>query len=100
PREVVGVIDDAHLVGLGVTHANIDGLRGRRRHQDATAAAASLRALVAAVGSGALKIAEPATTISTPASTARAMFERSMPPSISIGAAALPAGSSIARIVA
>src|SRR5688572_6572677 len=97
PHEVIGVIHHTHLVGFSVAHTNGDALRGLWGHHEETAAA-SFKALVAAAGSDVLKMAEPATTISTPASTARAMFDRSMPPSISIGAFLLPARSSIPRI--
>src|SRR5262249_26104056 len=96
PHEIVRVVHDAHLVGLGVAHADPGrGLDGTHRGT-AAALAAAFSSRVALSGSGVWNTAEPATMISAPAATTRPTLCRSMPPSISIGAR-LPARSSNAR---
>src|SRR5262249_32532780 len=85
PHEVVRVVDDPHLVGLGVTDPN-GGDRRSRRHAPSGLTAAARRWGVAPAGSSALKIECPATRIRAPAATTRGAVDTSMPPSTSIGA--------------
>src|SRR4029079_5831762 len=101
PDEVVGVIDDAHLVGFGVAHADSRrGVRGGSRAHRGTVVvaprAARFSSRVARSGLGAWNMADPATMMLAPAATTRPTLWLSMPPSISTGAA-LPARSSSAR---
>src|SRR3990170_1933620 len=99
PHEVVRVVDDTHLSGLGVAHAHAaggstDAQRAAGEERAPIAAAFSSR--VARSGSGVWNTAEPTTMIRAPAPTTRATFWWSMPPSISTGAV-LPARSRAAR---
>src|SRR5262245_467599 len=74
PGEVAAVPGDAHLVGLGVAHAQPrDGVRAHE--------AAPIRPRTACSGSPAAKAAAPTTTISAPASTTLLMFAGFTPPS-------------------
>src|SRR5262249_40810595 len=100
PHEVVRVVDDSHLIGFSVPNTNPADCATAVHRVGATERACIARALssrVARSGSEAPKIAWPATRIRAPAATTRGAVFRSMPPSISMGAAVFPARSSAAR---
>src|SRR5439155_2090238 len=101
PHQVVCVVHDPHFVGLSIahTHARDAAAGGQRAATGAGCArvAAALSSRVACSGSGAWKMAEPATRIRAPAPTTRATLVRSTPPSTSTGALVLPARSRAAR---
>src|SRR5262245_26505845 len=100
PHEIVRVVHDAHLVGFGVSNPKAADGAGDVHRVGATGRAAIAQALssrVARSGSEVPKIAFPATRIRAPAATTRGAVFRSMPPSISIGAAVFPDRSRSAR---
>src|SRR5436190_3291350 len=99
PDQIVRVINDAHLVGFGIAHPDSRDRNACAQREAVWTApdATALSSRVACSGSDEWKMAAPATRIRAPAATTRGAVCTSMPPSISIGAAVLPAKSRTRR---
>src|SRR5690606_10778873 len=101
PHQIVGVVDDAHLVRLRVPDAD-QAASGRHQERCGVGSASAARALSARVADSASGVPNtpfPATRMVAPAFTARRMVCGAMPPSTSMSAR-LPARASSSRALA
>src|SRR6266545_7605783 len=100
-----GEAEDRVLFGTAAAGSRRQGQKGQQDHRQRqessfhrfSGRARSRSSDIRATGSGAAKIPDPTTQVSTPAATTRAMLSRSMPPSISISTAAPLAAMSAER---
>src|SRR5439155_14341143 len=81
PHEVVRVVDDPHLVGLGIARSEAESVLA---HPADTSRTSAFVASLAPESFPAPKTAEPATNQSAPAATRSRAFDDPIPPSTSI----------------